>query len=76
MYLVLTLCRVYTSGTDQQDYQYLFTQVFALMSEIIQHPIQWRHIHNTGIYGVTIDMDTAQIKGILLIIYYQYITNI
>jgi len=36
------------------------------MSERLQKPIQWQHIHGRGIGAVVMDMDSKQLSGTVL----------
>jgi hypothetical protein len=44
-------------------YENTFKALFPLLSAIGGKPIQWKHIHDTGIYAVVTDMCHKQASG-------------
>lgn len=65
-FLVVTLGRIITDTESRDMYQVAFAGFFALCSKSTQKEVQWRHIHNTGFNGLTLDMDTKQMAGMFL----------
>jgi len=41
----------------------LFKRVFKLVERVSQRPVLFDPIHNTGIFGIIVDMDSKQYTG-------------
>jgi len=44
-------------------YQFVFTSLFDELERVSGKPVQWKHIHHTGIEAVTVDMCPKQALG-------------
>ena len=56
LFLVITLGRIITDTDTTDMYELGFKSFFRICSEVAQKPIQWRHLHNQGFDGTTVDM--------------------
>lgn len=61
--LVITLARIFISSDKRHIYEICFHSLFQLLSQCINKEFQWKHLHNRGIIGVTVDMDGKQMSG-------------
>ncbi|KAG6083657.1 hypothetical protein E4U31_006677, partial [Claviceps sp. LM219 group G6] len=57
----LVLARAYMSSQDSDAYEALFRELFRSLDQCGVR-VQWQHINQAGIYGVTMDQDAAAIK--------------
>ncbi|KAG6293974.1 hypothetical protein E4U09_002799, partial [Claviceps aff. purpurea] len=60
----LVLARAYMSSQNTTAYKALFRELFRCLNEYGVF-VQWQHIDQAGIYGLTMDQDAAAIKGIV-----------
>ena len=44
-------------------YAYTFKVTFHLFKEQYNYSVQWRHLHGTGLLGITIDQDYKALLG-------------
>ncbi|KAF2690355.1 hypothetical protein K458DRAFT_289569, partial [Lentithecium fluviatile CBS 122367] len=65
---LLTLGRIITDTETRDMYQIAMTAFFDECSKQVQKPVQWSHIHHTGI---TVDMDWKQAAG-----FCRYLTSV
>ncbi|KAF2714917.1 hypothetical protein K504DRAFT_486708 [Pleomassaria siparia CBS 279.74] len=61
---VVTLARVFTNIDQTRVYTSCFETFFRLLSESVQKQIGWKHLHNEGFVGITVNMDGKQITGL------------
>jgi hypothetical protein len=59
--------RVVTNQETTKGYYRLFQQVSKIMKEKTGKPMQFHHIDGEGLKGITVDMDTKQASGMLII---------
>lgn len=60
---VFTLLRVFINQESTESYRLLFQQVFSLISEVCERPVQFHYLHNSGIKAIVVDMDAKQMSG-------------
>lgn len=61
--LVFTLARIYMNAEKRRLYSKAFQMLFSFIGKINNQPLKWRHLHETGMIGVTVDMDGKQMGG-------------
>ncbi|KAG6039544.1 hypothetical protein E4U39_007614, partial [Claviceps sp. Clav50 group G5] len=59
----LVLARAYMSSQNTAAYEALFRELFRCLDEC-GVSVQWQHIDQAGIHGLTLDQDAAAIKGL------------
>lgn len=72
----MTFARAYVNQENPYTYANMFREVFRIVGSLCQTEVKWRHLHGTGLGALVMDMDSKQLSGNILLIYYQYITNI
>lgn len=60
---MFTLARIYMSAQRRRLYSKAFQMLFGWIARITDTPIKWKHLHQTGVIGVTVDMDGKQLSG-------------
>ena len=63
LYIVITLLRVFTTMDTAEGYYLLFKKAFQPLERVSGRPVLFYSIHNSGFYGVILDMDTKQYSG-------------
>lgn len=61
--LVFTLLQVFINQETAEGYKLLFEQVFSLISEVCERPVQFHYLHGSGIKAIVVDMDAKQMSG-------------
>lgn len=54
-----------------EGYYLLFKRAFALIQKVSGKPVLFNHLHDAGIYGIILDMDSKQYTGKYFAITYQ-----
>ncbi|KAF1978953.1 hypothetical protein BU23DRAFT_191377 [Bimuria novae-zelandiae CBS 107.79] len=60
---LFTLARMYINCERRRIYQRCFEILFKHVSQCTRKEIRWKHLHNNGFIGVTVDMDGKQMSG-------------
>ncbi|KAL2178405.1 uncharacterized protein P884DRAFT_198354, partial [Thermothelomyces heterothallicus CBS 202.75] len=60
---VIPLVRILTNSDSPEMYAYTFKVVFRLFELQYQFSIRWRHLHGSGLIGITIDQDYKALLG-------------
>jgi len=63
-YLVITLCRVFTTQDTRKGYYLLFKRVSNIVKKLTGYPLYFHPIHGTGIQAIVMDMDMKECFGI------------
>ena len=61
--LVFTLLRVFVDHGDASAFKNVFRLAFATIEEVIQQPITFQHIHNSGFESMVSNMGQDQLRG-------------
>ncbi|KAF2478233.1 uncharacterized protein BDR25DRAFT_309026 [Lindgomyces ingoldianus] len=61
---LFTLARIFVNSDSPQMYMRCFQRLFTLLSERTGKNLNcWRHLHNEGFDGMTVDMDWKRMEG-------------
>ncbi|KAI8930747.1 hypothetical protein NX059_012355 [Plenodomus lindquistii] len=61
---LMTLARVFINSDRTRTYYKSFQMLFRAITKLTGREIRWKHLHNNGIIGVTVDMDGKQMTGL------------
>lgn len=63
LYLALVLARIYVNQDTTKIYKDAFQLLFNTIHDLTGIPVEWRHIHGRGFWGMVADMCRKQATG-------------
>ena len=63
VFSVYTFARIIVSKDETRTYYLAFKRLFECVSNLLQKPVQWHHLHNAGFRAIIVDMSLKQAAG-------------
>lgn len=75
MILALPLVRVISNNASPEMYTFMYKKVFEICKSDFDIELRWKHLHNTGLVGITINQDWKNLIGKCSWVYKEIIAN-